>query len=201
MIRLLVAWCVLAAAQLAYAADSPVEQVRAQLQQPAVVSGHFEQTRELSGFPKPVKSRGRFLVARDHGVLWQTEAPFASTLRLTRGEILQKAGDTVTMRMSADKEPAVRAINGVMFALLSGDIAQLEQRFSVTGKVDGKRWALTLVPREASLAQVLTKIELNGQKFVEAVDMLDSNGDRTRIRLLDTVAANALGKAEAAQFE
>lgn len=185
----------------AYAADPLVDKVCGLLQQPSVVSGRFEQTRELSGFPKPVNSRGRFLVAKDRGVIWQTEAPFASTLRLTRGEILQKAGDTVTMRMSADKEPAVRAINGVMFALLSGDIAQLEQRFSVTGKVEGNRWALSLVPREASLAQVVTKIELNGQKFVEAVDMLDPNGDRTRIRLLDTVAANALGKAEAAQFE
>ncbi|WP_172197599.1 outer membrane lipoprotein carrier protein LolA [Niveibacterium sp. COAC-50] len=201
MIRLLCALSLSLVATVAHAADPLVDKVRGLLQQPPVVSGRFEQVRELSGFPKPVASRGRFIVARDRGVLWQTEAPFASSVRLTKGEILQKAGDTVTMRMSADKEPAVRAINGVMFALLSGDIAQLEQRFTVTGKVDGNRWSLSLAPREASMAQVLSKIDLAGQRFVESVDMLDANGDRTRIRLLDIVPAAALGKAEAAQFD
>jgi len=146
VIRLLCACCLLWIAAVAQAADPLVDKVRSLLQQPPVVSGRFEQVRELSGFPKPVASRGHFIVARERGVLWQTEAPFVSSVRLTRSEILQKAGDTVTMRMSADKEPAVRAINGVMFALLSGDIAQLEQRFTVTGKAEGGRWALSLVP-------------------------------------------------------
>lgn len=183
------------------AADSLVDRVRGLMQQPAVISGRFEQVRELAGFPKPVASRGHFIVARERGVVWQTEAPFASSVRLTRNEILQKAGDTVTMRMSADKEPAVRAINGVMFSLLAGDLAQLEQRFSIAGKVDGTHWSLQLTPRDASLAQVMTRIDLSGQRFVESVDMLDANGDRTRIRLLDSAAASALGKAEAAQFD
>ncbi|WP_417067218.1 LolA family protein [Niveibacterium terrae] len=182
-------------------AGSIVDQVQATLTQPAVVSGRFEQKRELAGFPKPVASSGRFLVARERGVLWTTERPFASSVRLTRGEILQKAGDTVTMRMSASKEPAVRAINGVMFSLLSGDIARLEQNFTVTGKAGEGRWTLSLAPREAGLAQVIKRIELSGQKFVETVDMLDANGDRTHIRMLDSKGAAALSKAEAAQFD
>lgn len=177
------------------------EQVHGVLAQPAVVAGRFEQVRELSGFPKPVKSRGRFLVAREHGVLWQTEAPFASSVRLSRSEILQKAGNTVTLRLSAEKEPAVRAINGVMFAMLAGDIAQLEQRFSVSGKLDGGRWTLVLVPRDSALAQVITRIELAGQRFVETVVLQDANGDRTSIRMIDVAGATALSKAEATLLE
>lgn len=200
MKTLMLALALLSLADFARAATL-IEQVQATLAPPAVVSGHFEQKRELAGFPKPVASNGRFLVARERGVLWVTERPFASSVRLTRSEILQKAGNTVTMRMSADKQPAVRAINGVMFALLSGDMIQLEQRFKIQGKVDVGHWSLTLEPRESGLAQVLTRIELAGRKYVESVDMLDANGDRTHIRMFDSKGAAALSKAEAAQFD
>jgi len=192
---------VLSCTALGASAATLVEQVQKVLEQPAVVSGRFEQTRELSGFPKPVKSQGRFLVAREKGVLWVTEKPFSNSVRLTRGEILQKAGDNVTMRLSADKEPAVKAINGVMFALLSGDVGELEKRFNVSGKVEAGRWTLKLTPRDSALGQVIARIDLAGQRFVEAVDMEDGNGDRTHIRMIDSQAADSLGKAEAAQFD
>ncbi|WP_341675756.1 outer membrane lipoprotein carrier protein LolA [Niveibacterium sp. SC-1] len=192
---------VLSCAAAGVCAATLVEQVQKVLEQPAVVSGRFEQTRELKDFPKPVKSQGRFLVSREKGVLWVTEKPFSNSVRLTRSEILQKAGDNVTMRLSADKEPAVRAINGVMFALLAGDVGELEKRFSVSGKVEAGRWSLKLVPRDSALGQVITRIDLSGQRFVETVDMEDGNGDRTHIRMLDSQPADSLGKAEAAQFD
>ena len=39
------------------------------------------------------------------------------------------------MRLDAKQEPAVRMINGVLFALFAGDLEPIENLFEVDGKI------------------------------------------------------------------
>lgn len=168
----------------AQAADV-VADVNARLARADVLRGHFTQEKQIEGFSKPLRSEGDFVVARGGGVLWRTLRPFPSELALTRDAIRATQGEAVAFRLDADSEPAVRIINGLLFALLEGDVAALQRQFDVDGEATAERWSLRLRPRQATLAKLLVSIELRGNRHVDAIVIAEGNGDRTTIRLDD----------------
>jgi riboflavin biosynthesis pyrimidine reductase len=146
-----------------------------------MLCGRFDQSKQLVGMKKPLLSHGRFCVAAGKGVLWRTLQPFPNTLRLTRDEIVHLQGERVTMRVDAKQEPVVRLINGVLFSLLAGDLAQLETLFEGDGSVQGKHWSVALKAREPGLAKVIASVALEGGAYVNSIVLNEANGDRTSI--------------------
>ena len=173
--------CVWIIAALALLGAAPAAKIQSMLAKPKIFCGHFDQTKELVGLKKPVKSSGRFCVVADKGVLWRSERPFANTIKLTRDEIVQLQGERVALRLDAKKEPTVRMINSVLFALLAGDLDQLEKLFEIDGKVDGHSWKATLKARAPALAKAIGAITLDGVEYVNNIVIDESSGDRTRI--------------------
>lgn len=165
----------------ALAGARPVDKIPSILAKPQVLCGRFEQSKQLVGLKKPVNSNGRFCVVAEKGVLWRSLQPFASTLRLTRDEIVQMHGDRVALRLSAQREPAVQMINRILFALLAGDLAQLEKDFDIEGEADEQNWRVTLKAREPALAKAIGGIALEGGVHVKNVTLREANGDITKI--------------------
>ncbi|OHX10761.1 hypothetical protein BI347_19800 [Chromobacterium sphagni] len=179
-----------------------IADITRKLAQPAVLRGEFEQSKEMAGFSKPLRSRGSFLVSRDKGVLWDTRQPFASKLRLTRGEIVATQNGAVSFQLSAAREPTVRTINELMFALLGGNLKALDGYFRIDGKQAGSNWQLTLTPRQSALARVMQKVELSGNQYVRAIRLDEANGDVTRITFNGQSASPAqLSREEEARFD
>lgn len=174
--------------------------VKERLAQPEVLRGEFEQNKQVSGFKKPLVSRGDFLAARDMGVLWRTKTPFASVLKLSRDEIVAKQDGAVAFRLSASKEPSVRMINGLLFALMNGDVSSLGELFKIDGSVNGKSWQLTLTPKQATLGKIMRKIELSGDQFVRRILLDEANNDQTLIRFT-AQNTDAISVDERARFE
>ncbi len=169
----LIAWPLLGAA--------PVADIQAILAKPKVLCGRFDQTKQLAGLKNPLRSSGRFCVVADKGVLWRSLQPFANTLRLTRDEIVQWQGERVTLRLNAQQEPTLRLINSLLFAVLAGDLGQLEKHFDVDGVVGDGVWSVKLKARDAGVAKVIAAIALDGGAYVKNIAMDEANGDRTRI--------------------
>lgn len=167
----------------ARAQPSLAQAVRERLQQPEWLRGDFTQTKKVPGFARPLVSSGNFVAARGRGVLWRTLKPFASELRLTQGEIRATQGGQVALRLDAAREPAVRVINTLMFALLNGDVSGLAELFEISGGVKGAAWQLALVPRAGALQQVLRRVELDGDAFVRRIQLFEANGDESLIQL------------------
>lgn len=165
------------------AAPDLAQSVRERLQQPEWLRGEFTQTKKVAGFAKPLLSRGDFVLARGRGVLWRTAKPFASELRLTRDEIRATQGGQTSMRLEASREPVVRVINTLMFALLNGDVSGLTDLFELSGSVKGAGWQLSLTPKPGALQQVLRKVELEGDGFVRRIQLFEANGDESLIQL------------------
>lgn len=184
-----------------HAADLMVD-VRSRLGQPAVLRGEFEQSKQVAGFKKALLSKGDFLVARDRGVIWRTREPFASVLKLTPNEIVATQGGEIAFRLSANTEPSVRVINGLMFSMINGDIAALAEQFKIAGSAEAKSWSLTLVPKQAAFAKILTRIELSGDVYVRRIAMDEANGDRTVIQFhKQTPEPAKLSADEVARFD
>ncbi|MBN9683540.1 MULTISPECIES: LolA family protein [unclassified Corallococcus] len=166
----------------AHAADL-VKDVRSRLVDAPLVRGRFEQKKTVQGFKKPLVSKGDFLLARDQGVLWNTRTPFASTLTLTRKSLsAQQATGGAAYHLDSTKEPALAAVNELLFALLSGDVAALQKRFTVAGELVGdKGWKLELTPTDAGLARVFKHIHLEGDGYVRQVQLDETRGDSSVI--------------------
>jgi hypothetical protein len=183
---------------------APIAGIQALLIKPDVMCGRFDQTKLLVGIKKPLLSNGRFCVVAGKGVLWRTYHPFASTLRLSRDEIVQMQGDRVAMRLDAKQEPVVKMINSVLFSLLAGDLSQLDQTFDIDGSLDNRshQWKVALQARQPALAKAIGTISLEGSDTVRKVIMNEAGGDHTEIVFSDIhTGATALTTEDGAAFE
>ncbi|HEX5686914.1 MAG TPA: outer membrane lipoprotein carrier protein LolA [Ideonella sp.] len=183
--------------------DALAERVKKRLSDAPVQRGEFEQRKAVKGFKHPLVSRGDYLFARERGVVWRTREPFASTLVLTRERLVSRGADGAsTTAMDARSEPGLRAVNQLLFALLSADLATLAQRFRIEGQApDGGLWQLTLTPRDATLAAWLQKVELQGDRQVQTVQWQEASGDASLIRFSSQTSAAALSAEEAKRFD
>ncbi len=203
MKRAVLAYCLVLSALSAswLPASETLEKIQSMLAKPSVLCGRFDQNKRLTGLKKPLISRGRFCVVADKGVLWRTLHPVASTLRITRDEIIQLEGDRIIIRRDAKSEPTVRVINSLMFALLGGDFAKLDTLFEVDGGIRDKNWSLQLKAREPGLSKAIDGIALDGDAHVKSITILEASGDRTTIVFSEIQTEDrAMGADEAALF-
>lgn len=183
--------------------DALVAGLRERLADAPVLRGEFEQHKSVAGFRKPLVSRGDFVVARERGVLWNTRSPFASSLVVTRERLLSRRADgEVDTVIETGKEPGLRAINEILFAVMAADLDVLQTRFTIDGELVGKdAWRLVLLPPDAMTARWLSRVELDGNRHVQRVRFEDAQGDVTEIRFSAQSEAQALNPAEAAALD
>jgi hypothetical protein len=193
--------CSLVLASMPLWAAAPVAEIQSMLAKPKVLCGRFDQRKELAGLKKPLAANGRFCVVADKGVLWRTLHPFPNTVRLTRDEIVHLQGDRVAMRLDAKQEPAVRMINSVLFAMLAGNLGQIEKLFTVDGAIHDNSWRVTLKPHEPALAKAISSIALDGGAYVKNITISEASGDRSTIVFSEIQTGDAaMSVDEAALF-
>lgn len=206
MNRLLRTLCVLvmlAGAAPAWAAND-VEAVKQRVAKVAVLRGDFTQEKQVAGFKNPLRSQGRFVLAQDHGVIWTTLKPFPSEVVVTRDRILSRQSDgSSRVELDGRQQPAMRSVNAIMFALMSGDAQALSAQFTVKVEVlPGNAWRMQLTPRSAMLGKVFAQLTLSGDRYVREVQINEANQDVTRIHfagMSDTPAT--LSADEGGRFE
>jgi hypothetical protein len=158
-------------------------QVKAKLNDAPVQKGTFEQSKQVKGFKRPLKSSGTYVVTKGEGVQWNTLKPFPSELSVKADEISSKQGATEVFRLDAKAEPTVRLITQLLFSLLAGDLASLENHFTATGNVKPDGWSIELQPKSDALKKVFTTISLQGDRAVHTVLLKELSGDTTSITL------------------
>ncbi len=159
-------------------------QLQQRIAQVPVLRGEFVQEKQLQGFKHPLVSKGKLLVASAHGVVWVTQTPFPSELVLTRDRILTRQADGRSrVEVDARTQPALRSVNAMLFALMSGDVQALTARFnSQPVLLPAGSWRLLLTPKPGALAQAFSQITLKGDRYVRTVLIEERNGDRTRLQ-------------------
>lgn len=150
-----------------------------------VISGAFEQTKSLPGFPQPLRSSGRFRLVRGVGVVWRQTAPFDSRLVLSARQLSITQDGQPSERLSADQQPGVKLAAQVFGALIALDLPRLAHDFDLYLAQDGSRWALGLMPRLDVLKAVARRVVIRGDSAVESVELMGEGGQRTRIVLHD----------------
>ncbi|WP_312238108.1 outer membrane lipoprotein carrier protein LolA [Stenotrophomonas sp.] len=168
---------------LAAPAAADVDLVKQRVAKVGVLHGEFTQEKQVAGFKNPLRSQGRFVLAQDHGVIWTTLKPFPSEVVVTRDRILSRQRDgSSRVELDGRQQPAMRSVNAIMFALMSGDAQALSAQFTV--KVEAlpdNGWKMQLTPRSAMLGKVFSALTLGGDRYVREVQITEANQDVTRI--------------------
>ena len=192
-------WLLASAANAEQQSDllSSINQV---VERPDVLRGSFEQTKSLSGFKKPLISKGTFVIDRVKGVQWITATPFASTLVVTRERLTTWGEDGNKQQLDTKREPGLRAVNDLIMAMLSGDLKVLATRFQTNGSMkSAQAWNLSLTPKDAGLAGFIKNIHIDGARHVDQVRLVEPSGDVSVIRFTNNTASS-LNSAELDRF-
>lgn len=170
---------------LALAADPDLAtQVKAKMVDKPVITGTFEQSKQVKGFKKPLKSSGTYEVTKGAGVKWNTLKPFASELTVSADQIRSTQNGAEVFALDAKAEPTVRVITTLLFSLLAGDLNALSTHFEAKGGVDGANWHIELTPKPGPLAKIFLLITLKGDGYVRSVHLQEQSGDATLISLI-----------------
>ena len=65
---------------------------------------------------------------------------------------------------------------------------------------EAQQWKLTLIPRSLLLKQVFTQINIDGGELVHTIELLETQGDSTLLRMQDSTASQPLSDAEQHDF-
>jgi len=199
--RLIAAAALLAsAAAPANAQPAALDQIRARLDAHAVVRAEFVQTRTLAALERPLVARGRLLVSRADGVVWQVEQPYRAAYVLQQDSVTEIAADGMRTRRDARDAPAIARVGRILGALVSANATALDNDFHVDAGVTGERWHIVLQPRQSQVAQRLKVIRVNGGDFVESVRIDEASGDTTQLQFRSQRGAASLSEDERRLF-
>ena len=151
--------------------------------QRALTTGHFVQERELTGFPKPMRTEGVYFLDLKKGIVWETLKPFANTMIFSEKGIksVNKHGTQV---ISAQDIPYLKTVNALMLALFSAQTERLDKDFDIHLKGSSAHWTMTLVPKKTSaLANVFKTMEITGAASPQSIIMLNRQNETTHLQL------------------
>ncbi|BFI96624.1 MAG: outer membrane lipoprotein carrier protein LolA [Rhodanobacter sp.] len=190
----LLSFCFFAPFAHAQTDDTLLQSVLTALGQHAAVRADFVQTRSNPALEKPQVSRGQLLFVLGHGMLWQTQAPFAETLAFTGRQAarIDPQGLPHPMR---DARGAGQ-ISQMLQAMLAGHADEVRRQFDIAASGSTAHWTLRLVPKQARVARVLGSIELSGDAFLESIRIAMRDGGATDIRFSQTRDAGVLSRLE-----
>lgn len=171
--------------------------IQQQLQERMATSFHFVQERRLAVLTKPVVSSGLLAFSAQQGLCWNIARPYVATLLVNDAGIFQMEPGQPNKQLMASGNPVFETFAHVYMALFKGEMAKLDQAFSLQPARDGDNWSIVLVPLPGSPLVWLQQIEISQQRGVNQLTLLEKNGDRTDIRF-EPVASAATQDAKAA---
>ncbi|MEJ5060363.1 MULTISPECIES: outer membrane lipoprotein carrier protein LolA [unclassified Pseudomonas] len=180
---------------LAHAFD--LQQLSDQLAKPDVIHGSFIQEKHLRALPQPLTSKGTFVLAKNHGLLWLLKTPLQQDYRITAKGIARR--DANGWQMLPGKSAGAEQ-NRLFLAVLQGDSSGLQRDFELSLIGDAQHWKLTLLPRSMLLKQVFNQINIAGGELVNSIELLETQGDTTLLRMQDSTATQPLSDAEQHDF-
>jgi len=174
-----------------------LQQLSEQLAKPDVIHGQFIQEKHLRALPQPLISKGSFVLAKNHGLLWLLKTPLQQDYRITANGIARR--DSNGWQLLPNKSAGAEQ-NRLFLAVLQGDSSGLQQDFELALSGTAQQWQLTLTPRSVLLKQVFKQINIDGGTLVQTIELLETQGDSTLLRMQDSTSTQPLSDAEQHDF-
>lgn len=183
------------------AAADIATRIQHRLEQYPVLRAEFTQEKQMAAFKKPLLTRGRLVLARGEGVVWQINTPLKLTYVMSERRIIEIAADGRATVRSAKDLPGIDQVGRVFRALLGANLDALADTFSVSQEGTPDAWRFVLTPKPGPVSQFMRRIRLSGSRYVDRIVIEETNGDTTSIVFHSFTEHNALSADERGWFE
>lgn len=181
--RALLLALLLTALPVAHAADWQLADLMQQLGQVRNAQARFVERKYIALLDKPVESSGELSFTAPDRMEMRTLRPKKQSLLLD-GNRLTMAQEGRTRTVSLQSYPEVAAFVEGIRGTLAGDRQALERVYQVHLIGNAARWQLLLVPREASMSRIISRIRIGGsQGEVLSVAYDHADGDRSEMQI------------------
>lgn len=147
--------------------EATLDSVCRSLTEHPVTAGTFVMQRRIASLPRDLRSSGSFVICSE-GIAWNTIRPVRTLLAVTGNKIIQRLPDGSTNVMDGAGNQTFKSIAATLSALFSGDRAALEDNFQVSFSSAGSSWTMTLLPKDRSVASMMTTIIMEGTQGAPA---------------------------------
>ena len=115
------------------------------------------------------------------------------TVTFRRRETYSVEGNVLTLfrngerqgQYALDQYPRLQAFVESIRATLAGDLASLRRFYRVSLRGDRRLWLLSLLPRQSSLAEVITRIDIQGRGIdLEVIVIQETGGNKSTMTIL-----------------
>lgn len=161
-----------------------IDGVRARLIDTQVLRADFQQQKSLAVLSRSLKSQGAMTLVKGRGILWHILEPYERFVLVSPDQVVEWNGGEVSATRSAKPTGTVMArVIEIILAAISGDFAFLDAYFSSVVSERPQGWHIALTPSSPSGEGMFSRIEIEGDRFVETVVVASAGGDVTTIRL------------------
>lgn len=181
-------------------ADDLLGNILKRLAEPPVIRARFVQERLISDMTRPTVSRGRITVSRQDGVLWQIESPVKLALAFTPGGVVETGPDGARRPRGQRRGAMETEVARIMQGILGADEESLKANFVATTQGNADRWTMRLRPKAREMARFLREVRLGGGRHLEAIEIEETSGDTTTIRMRQFAVADKPDAEELALF-
>ncbi len=173
----LLAGLLLACSGLAAAFD--LNALSALLAQRTAGEARFTEERFVTGFDSPLRASGTLSFRAPDRFARHTLEPVVESMTVEGNLItLKRAGRT--RQMALDAVPELGAMVEAIRGTLTGNAATLTRHFKVNVQGQANLWTMTLVPRDARLANQVKELQIVGQSSdVRSIALSLAGGDRS----------------------
>ena len=152
----------------------------------------FVQTKHLLALPRPLTFSGGLTIGADGVIDWRLLKPLAVQYRFSARGAWRKAATTAGWESLGLPGAASTAAFRVLAALVSLDLAALQQYFTV-GYSAGPPVRIDAIPKDPRLRSVIARAVVEVGARVERVEIREANGDWSEYRFggVDALACAA----------
>lgn len=149
-----------------------------------IVSGDFEQNKELLDLELELKSSGTFVFSKQQGALWQTLVPTKSTIFIGDDALIFfDKNDRATQKITINSSAIAQEITQIIKDAMLGNIAALEKIFTLNAEKNGENWQVKLTPKQSALPFSEITICGNVQAIASVHFINDTRDEATKIKL------------------
>ena len=145
----------------------------------------FREVKELSELTIPLELKGT--------LYYKAPDVLRKTVTFPRRETYSVEGNVLTLfrngerqgQYALDQYPRLQAFVESIRATLAGDLASLRRFYRVSLRGDRRLWLLSLLPRQSSLAEVITRIDIQGRGIdLEVIVIQETGGNKSTMTIL-----------------
>lgn len=163
--------------------DAKINQVVSRFQSFVVVSGDFEQQKQLAGVDRLLRSSGNFVFWRDQGLLLTTEKPFQNAVTISKDNLIHWDKNGKGRIVKDNSSLVQREINKTLLAFFGADVSLIEDRFELRWIFESDNgWQVYLTPKLESIKRYMSLVIIEGEFYLKKITVSFGEQDKTVIQ-------------------